>query len=305
MNYSKIITIWAFATWLLAFSWVSEKARATDAVVNTTKENVDSTLSWNTVDLNPNTDIAKERATFSKKISEMKWTPLEMRGIFSKNSLKQFLWLNQYEVVFEKYNKDMVKYRKDWKIDDSKELYLQCEIYIPRIYDELTEYFPETLDEYINNTPKIRKNVWNDRTLIIISKVGNWKFALAYYQQSKLFLATHVSPWDEIPWFYEYKKNKKTWKMTKEWIPPWHYSPSWTFKLTKNDYEKFKRSRKFKASTMPYAIHVYKWVFFHHWVNVDWWKKSHWCIRVPWFYQEELYNNVKSWTKIIISDTKN
>jgi len=264
----------------------------------TVKEKFEKAITW----IEENETVKNE--VFTKRIAEMKWTPLEMNWIAYRDSLRQFLWLNQFKTIFEKYNPDIVKYKKDGKINDNKNGYINNELVIPRIYDELTQYFSENLETFIEENSKQRLNIWEDKTFIIVKKVWNWKFALAYYKDSKLFIATHVSPWKISKPFKKKKRDKKTWDIKTITVPWWSNSPTWVYRVNKSDYFKYKKSRKFELSPMPYAIQIHDWVFFHHWQDVDWYKKSHWCIRVPWFYQECIYNNIKSWTKIIIDWTK-
>ncbi|MBQ7073893.1 hypothetical protein IJM86_02305 [bacterium] len=66
---------------------------------------------------------------------------------------------------------------------------------IPYIYPDLQDKFPLTLSEYQAQSPYKEhsklKNTTND--LVVIKKVEG-KFALCYYQNGAMKLATYVSP---------------------------------------------------------------------------------------------------------------
>lgn len=245
-------------------------------LVNT--EKIQDTQSSNVTDIL--SEQVEQKLVFKKKISEMKWSPLEMRWIYDKGNLAQFLWLNQVKVIFEKYNPDIVKYDEKWKLITLRAAYEDEEIVIPRIFDWLENEFEETIEELKLNS-KYAKKIWDKKELVIVKKISTWRFALWFYKDWKLFMATHVSPW--------------TWSKTTEWI----------FKAYKND-KLFlrKRSIKYKLSPMPYAIQFNVWEYLHHWESPDGKKKSHWCIRMPWIIHEELYKYIKTWTLVIIQDMK-
>lgn len=247
----------------------------------------------------PNTWLAK------KKISEMKGGPLDMAWIWWKNNLRQFFWLNQYKIIFEKYNSEVVKKDKKWNIIDDKNVYSQNELAFPLVFDWLKTTFPEGLEEFIAKNDEFKKDIIDTKTVIVITKTQEKKFALAYYKEWKLTLATHISP--GLPSKAKMKNiyDEKTWEMKTMIIEEWGWinSPTWVFKIEKNDRFKFKRSLSYKMAPMPYAIWITWWIFLHHWTNVDWTKRSHGCIRVPGFYQEALYSQVENKTKIVIKYT--
>lgn len=248
----------------------------------------------------PNPLLAK------KKISEMEWTPLDMKWIWQKNNLRQFLWLNQYKLIFENYNKDIVKKDKKWNIIDDKNLYSQNEITFPLVFDWLKTTFPESLDEFIAKNEEFKKDVKDSKTVIVITKNLEKKFALAYYKEWKLTLATHISPGKISKAKTKQKYNEETWEMeTIITEKPWINTPSWIFNIKKGKetFIRYKRSKEFKNAPMPYAIWVTWWTFLHHRLDVDGTKKSHWCIGVPWFYEEILYSMVEEEIKIVIKYT--
>lgn len=267
------------------------------AIWNTKKnviENIEKTINLrNEINLN-------QQLISSIKISDLQNSPLEMNWIYAKNDLRQFFWLNQFEVIFENYNEDIIEKDENWNLLTSKKLYLEKEFVFPNIFDSLNIEFPDNLSDFLKKYPEYTKEIWDSITFVIIRKLDNWKFAMAYYKEEKLFLATHVSPWVKSRPKNKEKKDKVTWETKIVTIPWWNNSPKWVFYINKDEQFKFKKSFKFESSPMPYAIQIYKWIFLHHGQDVDWQKRSHWCIRVPGFYQKLLYDNIDSWTKIII-----
>ncbi len=229
-------------------------------------------------------DIEYEKF-YNKKIADIKWSPLDMKWI--KKSLDQFLWINQFELIMNKYNKDKIKYIwKTWKISTRLDDYKDKEIKIPLIYDELKPFLPDYLQDFLMYYPEFQKDIEDkNENIVIITRISTGKFIMAYYKKWKLFIATHVSPW--LP------SNK------------WKNTPIWTFYTKKDKQFIRKRSREFENSPMAYAIHITRWVFFHHWLNVDWKKRSHGCIRTPWFIQEALHSYLEEWKnfKVIIKHT--
>lgn len=248
----------------------------------------------------PNLLLAK------KKISDMTWTPLDMSWILYKNNLRQFLWLNQYKLIYESYNKEILKKNEKWEILDDKKLYLENEITFPLIFDWLKTTFPESLDDFMTKNEEFKKDVKDSKTVIVITKNPENKFALAYYKEWKLTLATHISPGKISKAKTKEEYNEEIWEIEtivteKEWIN----TPTWTFYIKKGEktFIRYKRSKDYGDAPMPYAIWIAWWTFLHHWANVDGKKRSHWCIRVPGFYQEVLYSMVEDKTKIVIKYT--
>ena len=149
------------------------------------------------------------------------------------------------------------------------------EISFPLIYDELTDKIPADLDSLLSQDKfeKYRdKLIWQD-TLIVVTKQNDWKHAIAYYVWWKLFLASYVS------------------------LGLGNYTPQWLFDIQSKVFDK--RSIKYKNAPMPYALHLHWNIFIHQWA-ANGQKKSHWCVRVPWLYQEVLYYHAKVGTKVLI-----
>lgn len=306
-NIVGLAIIWMLTTWCHKKIYPeikSEKSPQTEnlkAEVETTVADIisaDNSTVGVIIESIENQDIAKI------KIKDLKWTPLDMPWIYDKNDLWQFFWPNQCEVILEKYNKTIVKIDKDWNIITDLNEYFDDELYFPRVHDSLIEFFPTTISWFISKYPEFKKDIWILQTVIIVRKLENWKFVLWYYKNWNLFLATHVSPW-KISWAKnKTKKDKKTGKTYTISIPGWGNTLEWVYKINKSEWFKFKRSNKFESSPMPYSIQIHWWFFLHHGPGADWSKRSHWCVRVPWFYQKELYDNVENGTTIIIRWTK-
>ncbi len=116
-------------------------------------------------------------------------------------------------------------------------------------------------------------NLWN---LALLKKI-NWQFLLAVYINWKMKLWTYVSPWNP-----NIKLSVKTvkWRFTTTKSEMYHIS--WA----KNSI--IKTQKWIQWAIMPYALHIYKWIFAHAWYT-SWKEKSHWCVRLPIFYAKWLY----------------
>lgn len=136
---------------------------------------------------------------------------------------------------------------------------------------------------------KIPGNIDSKINKILVYKL-NKKTILAFYIDWNLHLSTYVSAWTLI---------NKTPKLNTFWQrkPDLYHTSS----------EYPKRWWKKWWAIMPYAVHV-DWPIWLHWSDwqIDWMHHSHWCIRVPLFYIDEVYNQVsKLWIKNVLIDTKN
>lgn len=201
-------------------------------------------------------------------------TPLAMKGIPQR--ISEFLGYNQYEAILETENgiepKEDKKGRKifDVALKDFPE------IKFPTVYYGLEKTFPATLAELEESGRRIPAPISKESgDLILVTKTGEGRTALGYYQSGKLRLATHVSTGTNG-----------------------HSTPKGVFQASYK--ESRKRSRLYEDAPMPYAVNVHEHVFMHH-GHVDGKPRSHGCVRVPGFYQEVLFREVKPGTKIIIS----
>lgn len=303
MNIKQTLAIWTLASSLILGAPNKTKS---NEITTDTKNKIEEVISIENKDiLTENFEKSlEEKIFYKKKIADFKWSPLEMWWIHDRENLKQFLGLNQYKLIFEKYNKDIAKYDSKWNLLTYKNSYKNDEIKIPKIFDELRDYFPNKLEDFLSSNPEYVKKVGTENTIILTWKTEQWRHILAYYENWILSIATHISPGKKSKAITKKKKDKITWELKNVVIPWWDYSPQWVYKITKSDYYKFKKSRTFELSPMPYALHITWWVFTHHWQDVDGTKRSHGCIRVPWLYQEMLRKTVKTWTKIILVWTK-
>lgn len=181
-----------------------------------------------------------------------------------------FLWHSQYEEIMKKYN----------SIDSADiNIYNYKKIRFPLIYDELKNILPKYLDtlllnkeftEYKNDTNNL------DTSIIILKKYYQEKDVLAFYLNKELFLATYISTW-----------------LYKWW------TPNWIFKIK----DKFPRNRSeiYDNAPTPYFLRIDINLWIHQWKS-DWKPRSHWCIRVPWLYQQILFHQAKKWWNVIISE---
>ena len=208
--------------------------------------------------------------SFFKSPLFMSWT---------NRALSHFFGFTQYTKILQEYN-HIDNNLSNMNITSLKDQTLE----IPYIYPDLQDKFPLTLSEYQAQSPYKEhsklKNTTND--LVVIKKVEG-KFALCYYQNGAMKLATYVSPWKEDLW--------KT--------------PTGVFSL---DYKiQEKTSQLYDDAAMPYSIHVHGagkgWIFLHQGYS-DGNPQSHGCIRVPWIYQKYLFENIQnnSHIPIVIED---
>jgi len=280
----------------------SDEKVITQEIREETKIQIEEILSGNKNQESPEIIISQGIAKID--IASIKWTPLDMSWIYEKNDLQQFFWINQYEVIFEKYNKDIAKKDIYWDFITDKNEYLNLELSFPRVHDSLISFFPKTINWFIEKYKEFKKDIGALQTVIIVKKLENWKFALCSYKEWELFLATHVSPWKISSAKNKSKKDKETGKIHNIIIPGWSNTLEWVFRINKSKWFKFKRSNKFESSPMPYSIQITWWFFLHHGANADWKKRSHWCVRLPWFYMKELYDNIENGIIIIIRWTE-
>lgn len=142
----------------------------------------------------------------------------------------------------------------------------------PFIHPELLDAFPFKLSDllekysFLINRLKSNNIDWQDDYIFVIKH--KWKYVLWYYKSKQLFLASYVSP----------GKGKST--------------PINTIFFTEFK-QANKRSRKYDDAPMPYSIYLWNWwIFVHGWLT-DWNKRSHGCFRLPYFFAQNLFNNVK------------
>ncbi len=133
---------------------------------------------------------------------------------------------------------------------------------------------------------KVSHTISSKDNRIIVSNL-NWQKVLRFYVWWKLYLATYVSPW---------LQNHKTSRYLKTWV----FNPA-----------KLYFSRSYPKpnwwAVMPYAVHIEKWIWLH-WSDwrINWKPASHGCVRVPLFYQKEIYEKLREfWVWNVIFDTRN
>lgn len=127
---------------------------------------------------------------------------------------------------------------------------------------------------------KIPTEIDKKENIIMFYNIS-WKSVISLYLNWKLQLASYISAWTQ---------GNRTPKVKTFW---------------ERETSKYYVSRTYKWSVMPYAVHVYKWIFIH-WSDskINWYWHSHWCIRVWLYYIEEIFRIVNEyWIKNIEIDT--
>lgn len=241
---------------------------------------------WNEI------NIQKEVKISSEIINSPEWNIIYEKNKIELEKLKNLTWIKEVYLEdlkntplfmdwIKRYNWEMLWYGqkdlilKNYNNVDAKKTNLEDleKIKFPLIYDELKNVFPNNLEDL-----KIEHKIkWKD--LIFITKLENNLHALSYYKDWKLYLATYISPWAK-----------------------WHETPEWEFKIEFKEIDK--RSKKYDDAPMAYAMNINWWIFMHQW-NSNWTMKSHWCIRVPGLYEQELFYVVKNKTPVIIDFNTN
>lgn len=158
--------------------------------------------------------------------------------------------------------------------------------WLPNVYSNTYYYWKNDWfnlkDSYINESlvskvPDIIEEKWNIWFLENI----DWKFLVRVYVNWKLTLLSYTSPWtDNINWWIRTTK----WNFISKRSSKYHIS--WAI-------ESIKKTKSWlKWAVMPYAVHIYRWIYAHAWY-VDWTRKSHWCVRLPILYAKWLYDIFK------------
>lgn len=275
MKKAEIILLW----WLCLFNWtcinINESNKHTNEklVETLTKQNNEKIydIEENGIE-SQKIENLENKGTKTIYIDSIKDSPLFMPG--TKRHIWEFLWYNQYEKILKEYNNIET-------IPENQTILDYDSIQFPLIFDWLESKLPNNVKNLLGkwNFEEYKDDIVDKNwDLIVICNIWTqWseKFILWYYIEWKLYLATHTTIW---------KKN---------------YTPDWLFRSWIKNPRNV--SKKYGNSAMPYTILI-KWnICMHQW-KVTWEKLSHGCIRVPWLYQQEIYNKIKDWTAIIIKN---
>ncbi|MDQ1344376.1 MAG: hypothetical protein QG650_1097 [Patescibacteria group bacterium] len=225
-----------------------------------------------TVPTNVEAAVPKIPRTLKKDLAGISKTPLGMSGMSKKVS--DFLGLNQYEAILALENEVVPTADSKGKTVYDTSLGKYSEIQFPAVFYGLEMVFPATIADFSKADKKLPAGVRETDDLVFVDVTPEGKTALAFYQNGKLALATHVS------------------LGTKG-----HATPRGTF--TASYKESYKRSKLYENAPMPYAVNVEGHVFLHH-GRVNGTPLSHGCIRVPGFYQEVIFREIKSGTKVVV-----
>ena len=174
------------------------------------------------------------------------------------------------------------KISKYWKLNPSKVPDIFSKNYFYWIWKSENikwTYINEKLWSFVNK----KLNEWWNNAVLLETK--DW-FIVAVYVDGELELSSYISPWDsEIKW----------WIRTIKWVYNTRKSNKYHISWAKDSIKK--TDNWLEWAVMPYALHVYWWIFAHAWY-VTWERRSHWCIRLPIFYAKWLYDIYKKNWKI-------
>ena len=129
-------------------------------------------------------------------IDSIKKGPLFMRG--TRRHIWEFLWYNQYQNIIKKYNNPEIL--QDTTFQKNPSVLRFNNINFPLIADWLEKELPNTIWKVMEDTnfSELKDSIKTDGDLILITNIWkNWqeRYALWYYVQWNLYIATEVSIW--------------------------------------------------------------------------------------------------------------
>ncbi len=135
---------------------------------------------------------------------------------------------------------------------------------------------------------------WNHAYLKKVTIDWKKKHVVTLYINWKLELASYSSPWKRNP------KKPRDWNLTpknkgREFVSEIDKSDMYHISWSKNTIKREKWSWIWPI--MPYSVMILSeiWIYAHAW-NVNWERRSHWCVRLPLFYAKWMYElNQKHW----------
>ena len=199
--------------------------------------------------------------------SDLKWSPFDPTKPMIPINATNLLWSSQHEKILNDFNKNSATHTFREILDKW--------IKIPLIYPSLKHIFPAHLSD-LRKDPQFKTDPLSNKNQLLLIKTKNNHNALAYYQNGKLKMATYVSIGTLR-----------------------HKTVTGAYEISPDQIRR--RSRRYGRAPMPYALHI-TWGYFLHQGTSDGNPRSHGCIRVPGFYQQWLYQQVKASdkTQIII-----
>lgn len=230
----------------------------------------------------------------------------KIKSIQVDNWLKQdeILWQETLSVIYLKYYSKIDKTKLPFDILKRLEIYKEMSDYrnhtkkwteywtvkpmsVPNVFDKDFYYWdslwvniPWTYinAELFSKVEKTIKKQWVVSKIIIV----DWKFAITTYINQELRLLSYISPWSSgIKWWIK----TELWKFNTTVEDMYHISSAKeSVKMTKN---------WAIWPVMPYALHIVWWIYSHMWY-VDWERRSHGCVRLPFLYAKGLYEIYKS-----------
>lgn len=203
------------------------------------------------------------------------------RNFYSKISNLPLELKTRLEVfkVFSQYAEKNKNYKVSWLLSAFDKWYFYWQgLWVNYEWTYFSEDLIKDLKKY-----KIDYLInWNSN-LIKVEKLPNWKYYLLMYVSWTLQVATYVSPGtnsnrtpqnrtDKIDFLTKYKVSNSYPKRESGW--------NW-----------------WAAMPFSFEMNAANWIYWHVW-SVNWRWRSHWCVRVPAYYQYGIYNLLeKNWSK--------
>lgn len=208
----------------------------------------------------------------------------------------EYIYLNYYNKSLHKLPENIKKrleiYSDISEYDDHYRVVWDKKYYPltrPNVFDN-NKYFWELKTENLEWTYIDESLVWKSPLKINQSGVTwileeiDWKFSLAIYEYWNLTLHSYVSPW---------RWNEEWYLKTPKWNFTWSYSDKLHITAAKASIKNI--WDKMYGAVMPYSVNIINWYFAHSW-SVNWERRSHWCVRLPLFYADKIYDIFKeSW----------
>lgn len=242
---------------------------------------LNSIVEWTGVEKEPESNLESklEDSNFDKDLFiEKRKDEIEQEMILYNQNPKAIFSKSKLNILTNKNYFASIKWKK-WIIFDNSPIDNEQKKFISKWLDETS--FNDTLAE------------WENR--IFVSKI-NWKVALRFYIDWKLYLSTLVSPWilkkptdqNIYSWVHNTHKHHISSDYPEKDVEKWIMRDWWAI--------------------MPYAVSLANGIWIHGSDSeINWKLQSHWCIRTPLYYAKEIYEKVneiqESWETITI-DTR-
>ena len=169
-------------------SWYLEEQRARLFDTLNTPEQVDPTAESTAENKE---EIADEVSIHTDSIAKFQNTPFAVKGKGKMigSNLGNVLGYGQAEKIMRERNNypSPMQFQAIQKYDDLETLSF------PLIYPDLKEVFPNQWEAFLEDEDFLKYKDENADHMLVVTKVEDWKHALAYYEDWALKLATYVS----------------------------------------------------------------------------------------------------------------